>query len=296
MELRSLRYFLTVAGEGNITKAAQLLHITQPALSRQLMQLEAELGVTLLDRSGRHIRLTEAGLLLAHRARQILALSDRTRAELIQGEDGLAGQICIGCGELLSMDELAVWMARFRERYPLVTFDVYSGTADSIQRRMEAGTVDLGLLLEPVDTARYAFLRLGTREQWCVVVREDSELAQRESVTPEDVVAQPVLLPARESVRNELTSWLGDCAQRLRAASTFHLFYNGSAMVRQGMGIALCMKLNCRYEGLKCVPLSPNLELGSVLVWKEGQACSRVTTAFIDHVRQCVKSMDEHTK
>lgn len=153
MELRVLRYFLMVAREENITKAAQLLHVTQPTLSRQLQQLEQELGVTLFRRGKYNISLTEDGMLLKRRAQELVALSDRTMQELTNREQDISGEISIGCGETRNMTLLAEQMTAFRQKYPLVQFSLYSATADDIKERMEAGLLDMGLLMEPVDIA-----------------------------------------------------------------------------------------------------------------------------------------------
>ncbi len=176
-----------VAREENITRAANLLHVTQPTLSRQLMQLEEELGVKLFHRGKHRILLTEEGLLLRRRAEEIVSLSEKTREDLRQREGMLSGKISIGSGELQSSRFLAQLIASFREQYPLVQFELYSGDADSIKERIERGLLDVGLLTEPVDITKYEFLRLPLQEQWGALVREDSPLAAQNAVTPEDL-------------------------------------------------------------------------------------------------------------
>lgn len=291
MELRVLNYFLMVAREENITKAAQLLHVTQPTLSRQLMQLEEELGVKLFDRSSHSIILTGEGMLLKRRAQEMLTLAEKAKAELKQDEESLAGKISIGAGELLSMEELSEWINLFQKKHPLVSFELYSGMADNIKNRMESGTIDLGLLLEPVDTSKYEFIRMKTREEWCALVPVDTALAKKEFVTPEDLVSLPVLLPSRISVRNELSSWLGDYMQNLNVAATFNLTYNAVAMAKKASCVILSLKLHCHYDGMIFVPLKPSLMLSSVLTWKERQIFSPATTAFIEFVKKCSKGI-----
>ena len=165
MELRVLKYFLMVAREEYITRAAEQLHMTQPTLSRQLMQLEDELGVKLFVRSRHNIMLTEDGLLLKRRAQEILSLTEKTKNE-IQKHDELAGEIVIGCGETKSMSVLSEKIRQFREKYPLVTFRIYSANADDVKERIEQGIVDIGLLMEPVDIGKYNFIRMPTNERW----------------------------------------------------------------------------------------------------------------------------------
>ena len=190
MEFRTLKYFLTVAREENITRAAALLHLTQPTLSRQLMQLEEELGVTLFDRGSRaiklfrrsqhHIVLTEAGMLLRRRAQEIVELAEKTARELRPAEE-VTGRISIGSGDLRSMTYLAKLLAAFHRQHPRVQYEIYSGDSDGIKERIEQGLLDMGLLLEPVDTSRYQILRLPVRESWGVLVPEDSPLARRKA-------------------------------------------------------------------------------------------------------------------
>lgn len=166
MELRVLRYFLTVAREENITRAARQLHLSQPTLSRQLMQLEDEFGVRLFHRGGHSISLTQEGLLLKRRAQELLALSEKTVRELSHRENTLAGEIYIGCGETKNMATLAKHMAEFRRENPLVQFSIYSANADDIKERMESGSLDMGLLMEPVDISKYEFIHMPWKERW----------------------------------------------------------------------------------------------------------------------------------
>ena len=202
MELRVLNYFLMVAREENITRAAQLLHVTQPTLSRQLMQLEEELGVQLFHRGKHSVRLTEEGMLLRRRAQELVSLSEKTKQELQCREEVPAGEIAIGCGETKSMSLLSSSMVSFRERYPLVQFSIYSAIADDIKERIEKGLLDMGLLVEPVDISKYEYIRLPVKERWGVLVREDSPLARKASVTPEDLLDIPLIMSRREPVKN----------------------------------------------------------------------------------------------
>lgn len=290
MELRVLNYFLMVAREENITKAANLLHVTQPTLSRQLMQLEEELHVKLFMRNSRNITLTEDGLLLKRRAQELLALADKTKREMIREEE-VSGEITIGSGEMLGMSVLAEIMKEFRKEYPNVHFDVYSGNADRIKDRIENGLLDIGLLLEPVDVAKYEFVRVPGCEQWGVVVREDSPLADREFVEPEDLASQPLIVAKRSNVQNELRNWFGDQADELEIVSTYNLIYNSVMQVKQGMGVLICLKLDMHTDGVRYIPLYPPLELGTVLVWKKNQNFSPAAEVFIKKCKECLKSI-----
>lgn len=289
MELRVLNYFLVAAREENITRAAALLHITQPTLSRQLMQLEEELGVQLFHRGKHSIVLTEEGMLLRRRAQEMVTLSEKTVAELSHRETVLSGEIAIGCGETQSMRFLAKRMQEFQQRNPLVRFHIHSASADDIKEHIEKGIFDMGLLTEPVDIGRYEFLRMPYQEQWGVLTRRDSPLAKLESVRPQDLVGVPLLMVRREQVKKELAGWFGDCYEGLQIAATYNLIVNAASMVKCGFGAALCFDFaSTFYDDLCFVPLTPRLETGSVLVWKKNQAMSTASSRFLETVKNAL--------
>lgn len=275
-----------VARGENITKAAKLLHITQPTLSRQLMQLEEELGARLFNRSNHRIILTEDGMLLKRRAQELISLADKTKREFIREENQLAGEISIGCGELSSVSCLSSLIASFREAYPQVRYELFSGNVDNVKDRMERGLLDIGLFSEPAEISKYEFIRMPVKETWGILVRGDSPLAAKEAVRPEDLAEVPLLTAKRELVQNELVNWFGDYSERMEIIMTYNLLYNAAMMVKQGIGAALCLKLENQFENLCFVPLSPQLELGSVLAWKKNQVFSPAASAFIRHVKR----------
>ena len=291
MEIRVLKYFLLVAREENITKAANLLHLTQPTLSRQLMQLEEELGVQLFRRSKHHIILTEEGMLLRRRAEEIVALADKTKDDLQHREEQLTGTIAVGSGELQSSRFLTQLLTAFQEKNPLVRFAIYSGNSDNIKERIERGLLDVGLLQEPVDISKYGFVRTPCREQWGVLVRDDSELAARENVSPAELASVPLILPERESVQNELFNWFGSYAEGLHITATGNLLYNLASLVRASGGSVLTLNLDCTYEGLRFIPLSPPLESNTVLVWKKAQTFSAAAAALIKFSEKYISGM-----
>ena len=292
MEFRVLKYFLMVAREENITKAAALLHLTQPTLSRQLMQLEAELGVKLFHRSKHSIILTEDGMLLKRRAQEIVSLSDKTVQELSHKEDVLSGEIAIGCGETKNMLFLSEQIRKFRQKYPLVQFSIHSAIADDIKERIEKGILDIGLLMEPVDIGKYEFIRMPQKEKWGILVRKDSELAAKESINPKDLTNVPLIMVKRELVKNELASWFGDYYEGLQIAATYNLILNAASMVERGVGVALCFDLGASfYEDLCFIPLAPTLETGSVLVWKKNQTLGAATSQFMRYLRNAFQAL-----
>lgn len=294
MELRVLRYFLMVAREENITRAANLLHVTQPTLSRQLMQLEEELDTKLFLRSNHNIILTEDGMLLKRRAQEILSLVERTERDFLREEGQLTGKITIGSGDLRSTEFLADLIAAFHRAHPLVRYELYSGNADNIKERIERGLLDIGLLVEPVDIRRYEFLRSPLKEEYGILVPLDSPLAQRDSITLADLAGQSLIAANRELVQNEFAHWYGPGAESLDILITGNLPYNMAMMARAGLGLSLGVHLNEDYHGLRFVPLSPKLESGSVLAWKKAQTLSPAVSAFLDAAKEYIKGIPEH--
>ncbi len=289
MELRVLRYFLAVAREENITKAAGILHISQPSLSRQLMQMEETLGVKLFKRSKHRVILTDEGRLLRRRAQEIVALADKAEKELAKGEDAISGEISIGCGETKNMAYLSQMMVSFRQQYPEVTFEIHTAIADDVKEHIENGVLDFGLMLEPVEISRYHFVRLPLGEKWCVLMRKDSPLAEKEKIMPADLAGIPLMLAKRKSVRNELENWFGEYYNNLNIAVTYNLSYsNRSIMVENHVGVALVHEFENNHKSLCLRPLFPEIENKSVLVWKKNQVFSPAATKFIEWVKNAV--------
>ena len=285
MDLRVLRYFLVVAREENITRAAALLHLTQPTLSRQLMQLEAELGVKLFLRSRYRIILTDDGILLRRRAQELVEMADKVEREFRHRGEELAGEVSIGSGELRSMDHLAGLLASFHAMNPQVTYQIYSGNADNIKERIEQGLLDFGLLLEPVDITKYEFIRMPVIEEWGALVSESSPLAALERLTPEELAEQPLILTRRELVQQEFIHWMGPFADRMEVVAGGNLPYNTALLARNNLGAFITLRLLCAYEGLRFLPLSPPLRAGSVLAWKRTQAISPAAQALIQYIQ-----------
>ena len=295
MELRTLRYFLLAAREENITRAAELLHVTQPTLSRQLMQLERELDTKLFHRGQHNITLTNDGMLLKRRAQELVDLADKTEREFTRTESSLTGELSIGSGETLSMYTLSQWIASFRKENPFVQYDIYSATADEIKDRIEKGILDMGLLVEPVDVSKYELIRMPIKERWGILTQADSDLAQQEYAAPEDLTHIPLLIAKRSQVQDALRGWFGPQFETLEIIGTYNLLYNAAVMVKNGVASALATEHDRTYEGLRFIPLRPTLERGAVLVWKKHSACSPVAAQFFAHVQKCVECMTDDT-
>lgn len=285
MELRVLRYFLAVAREETISRAAEALHVTQPTLSRQMMELEEELGKTLFLRGKRKITLTEEGMFLRKRAQEIVALVEKTEAEFSGPDESISGEVYIGGGETDAMRLIARAAHELRAMHPRITFHLFSGNAEDVTERLDQGLADFGVFIEPADLAKYDFVKLPVRERWGLLMRKDSPLAAKQSVCPEDLSGLPVLLSRQSMVMNEISGWMGDKSGQLHIVSTYNLLYNAALMVEEGLGCALCLDKIIDTSGsspLCFKPLEPKLEVGLALVWKKYQIFSKAAATFLE--------------
>ena len=285
MELRVLKYFLMAAREENITRAAERMHVTQPTLSRQLIQLEDELGVELFKRNKHSISLTEDGMILKQRAQEMISIEEKIFYDLSHKDDTLTGTVSMGCGETQTVDELFSLAAEFRKANPNVIFEVYSGIADDIKLKLESGAVDVGLLIEPVDISKYDFVRMKSRDRWGVLLRRDDPLAEKEYILPEDLSDVPLIMAKRESVRNEIANWFGGYYDGLKTAASCDLLYNTMVLVKNGVGAAIAIEGIGFGDELCFRPLMPQLETGSVMVWKKHRSVSPAVREFIEYIK-----------
>ncbi|MCD8189402.1 MAG: LysR family transcriptional regulator [Clostridiales bacterium] len=289
MEIRVLRYFLTVAREGGINKAAEVLHITQPTLSRQLAGLEDEVGAKLFDRGSRSrgVTLTSEGMLLRRRAEEILSLVDRTQRELAE-QDELEGRILIGCGELAAVQLLPEMISAFRETYPRVTYDIFTATADVVKEQMEQGLVDIGILMEPIEIEKFDFVRLKRQERWVVLMGPDDPLTQKNAVSAADLQGKPLILPARANVRNELYNWLGDTFSQSQVLFTSNLATNSALLVQAGLGYSIVIEGAIPFwdrAKIASRPLSPAIASDSVFAWKRSQPLTPAVARFVEQIK-----------
>ena len=247
MDLRILRYFLTVAKEQSFTKAAEQLHITLPTLSRQLAAFEEELGISLFNRNGRTITLTDEGILLKRRALEMLDLEKRTLEELKGTEEVIDGSITIGCGEFAAVEILAEICKVCREKYPLVQIAIHTATADTVYEMMKKGLVDIGMFLEPVDTEGLDYIRIPESDHWVVGMRPDDPLAGKDFITKQDLLGKPLILPERTGVQSEIANWFGKDFDKLQIAFTSNLGTNAGVMAFYGLGYPVSVAGAARY-------------------------------------------------
>ncbi len=287
LNFQVLTYFLAIANEESITAACEVLHVTQPTVSRQISDLEKDLGVRLFERGPRKITLTKEGMLFKRRAEEILSLINITEEEISQDSQELEGTISIGGGELKSVDYVCRKMAAFQERHPKVFFDFNTTTSDIIKDQMDKGLLDIGILLEPIEIDRYDYFRLPVTENWCVLAHPNSELAQKEYVTPQDLIYEKLILPRRSNIQNELSSWFGKDAGRLHTVAIQNLNSNTAVMVSEGVGTAFTVEtpLIQDFSGIKVLPLKPELSARTVIAWKKNIPLNAATSSFIEFLR-----------
>ncbi len=293
MELRVLNYFLAIAREENFTKAAQQLHITQPTLSRQIAQLEEELGVDLFVRSNHNIILTEDGMILKRRAQEILSLADKTKRDFLHEDENLEGVISIGSGEFLSTRCLTDCIAQFRRKHPLVRYEFYSGNAGNIRDQIERGLLDIGLMSEPIDIRKYEFISMPIKEEWGAFVREDSPLIDKDFIAPQDLVDIPLILPLGDFAESHIGKWFGEYISQIDVIAKGNLLYNEAMMAQSNIGAVIGIRLKSNYDRLRFIPLNPSLKIDTALAWKKEQIFSAATTAFIDFSKQYLKGISD---
>lgn len=289
MELKSLTTFLTVAEKETISAAAKHLHLSQPSLSRQLMELEKELGVTLFTRGNRKITLTEDGLLFRKRAEEIVELLEKTRSEFLSPRDTITGNVSIGAGETYVIQLLGKIIKEIQVEYPNIKFHLFSGNADEVKERLDKGLLDFGVVISPVDVKKYHSLRLPTRDTWGVLMRKDSPLASNEVITPKDLWEVPLITSRQSLVSSELSKWLKKDMNKLTVVATYNLVYNASKLVEEGIGYALTLDklINFTPDSPLCFrKLSPTLESDLAVIWKNTQVFSKASGLFLERMKE----------
>ena len=287
MEIRVLRYFLEVAREGSVTHAAQRLHISQPTLSKQLKDLEAELGKKLFVRGSFSVRLTDEGMLLRKRAEDILDMVDKTTEEFKALGEITGGDIHIGCAESDGIKYLARRIKAVQARYPGIRVHLYSGDTDDLAERLDRGLLDFAVIAQAVDLSRYNFLELPGADAWGVVMRKDAPLAQKEAVCIDDLLDLP-LIASRQGLREDIPKLFAERAGQLNITATLNLTYNGSILAREGLGYVLTFDklVDTSEQSELCFrPLTPRLETKLYIVWKKYQVFTPAAELLLDEMK-----------
>lgn len=291
MEIRVLRNFLIIASEGNITNAANRIHISQSNLSRQVQDLEKELGVKLFIRNSRSVSLTEEGILFQKRAKDIVSMTDRTLQEFSDIRQQIKGTIYIGGGETYGISPLLKTMKLLQDDYPDIRYHMYSGNASDVTERLDRGLLDFGILIQPTDLDKYHSMPLPDKDVWGIVMKKDCPLAQKQTISRQDLLDVP-LICSRQAIRhkgeNPLVNWFGEDFEHLRIIGNYNLGYNAALMVENDMGYLLIIDKIVHpvlTDSLCFRPLAPRVESKLDLVWRKDQILSRPAAKLLEYFR-----------
>jgi len=287
MEIKHLRYFLAVAREENMTKAADMLHVTQPTLSKALKTLENELGKRLFTRHSFSISLTDEGMLLRDRAEDLIAMADRIEQEFITLDDITGGDIYFGLAESYQIKYLAREIRILKSRYPGFTYHITSGDTEQVTEKLDKGLLDFAVLCEKPNTAKYDYVKFPEADIWGAVMPTDHPLAMKKSIKVKDLIGQP-LFCSEQSWNNEIPAWAGDDFERLHLEGSFRLSYNGSLFAQEGLGILLTFKhlVECSEEnGLVFRPLSPKQTSELYLIWHKFPSFTPIAEKFLAQIK-----------
>ena len=290
MEIRVLKYFITIAREQNISAAAEKLHLSQPTLSRQIKDMEDELGKQLFIRGNRKITLTEDGMILRKRAEEILDLVQKAENEIAVSDKLISGEIIIGTGEVDGVRIVAKTAKKLSEQYPNIQYNIISGDSVDIIEKLDKGLIDFAVLVGyAIDISKYDSVKLPNKETWGVLMKNDCVLAQKEYVTAQDLWDKSLIV-SRQAIKGKiLTDWLEKDISQLNIIAYYNLIYNASLMVEEGLGYALCIDkiINITEDSNICFkPFYPNLEAGMDIVWKKYQVFSRASQKFLEALKQ----------
>lgn len=290
IEMRLLHYFLAIAREQNITKAAETLYVTQSTLSKQMMDLEKQLGKQLFIRGKRKLILTEEGIFLRNRAQEILSLVENTESALRTDEQTLSGDISIGCGETIVMDWFAKLFAEFHAGHPDVQFHTHSGDADTVLERLDKGLIDMGLLLGPIRQEKYEYLNLHQKDIFGLLMPKDCSLAEQTEINVDQLKSLPLILAEQTFQGHQDLEWFGTDESVLNIVATYNLIYNATFLVEHGIGYALCLDrlVNMKGRNLTFRPITPELSVGLYVVTKKYQTFSPAAKAFLKQIRDAI--------
>lgn len=295
MEIRVLEYFLALAREQSISGAAKALHLSQPTLSRQLKDLEDELGKTLFERGNRKITLTADGMILRKRADEIVELVTRTQEEFSHSDESVAGTVSIGAGETDAMRVIAKTIKIIQKECPLVHFNIVSGDARSVTEELDKGLIDFALILNTAQASKYDRIEIPLKDKWGVLMRKDSPLAEKTSIDTSDLKDVPLLVSRQAMDRGELAGWFEKSQLKPNIVATYNLIFNASIMVDEGVGVALTLDKLINTAGnstLTFRPLHPSVTLGMNIVWKKYLVFTKAEQLFIKTLQQVIENTD----
>lgn len=287
MELRTMRYFLAVAREENMSRAADLLHVTQPTLSKQLKSLEDELGKKLFTRHSFSIQLTEEGILLRKRAEDLIKMADKITEEFLTLDDVLGGDVYFGLAESYQIRYLAAVIKKFKNLYPELHYHITSGDTEQVTEKLDKGIIDFAVLAQEPNSAKYHYLEFPGADLWGVVMPSDCMLAEKEAICAGDLIGLP-LFCSEQSWRYDIPKWCGNSMELLRLEGSFRLSYNGSLFVKERLGYLLTFQhlIDTHPDsGLVFRPLTPKLESSMYLIWKKYQIFTPIAERLLEMLK-----------
>lgn len=290
MEIRVLRYFLEIAREGNMTRAAETLHVSQPTLSKQMKELESELGKKLFRRGSASVSLTSEGMLLRKRAEDILEMVDKTADEFSALDDITGGEVRVGCAESCQLKYLARAIHRLQEKYPLFRYHLTSGNTEQVTERLDRGLFDFAVIVEPPDLGRYNYLEIPETDVWGLVMKKEHPLAAKKAVAADDLMGLSIIC-SEQSMEADIPRWCGEKADALTLSGTVNLAFNGSVFVREGLGCMLTFEglVNTGTDSELCFrPLTPKLENKMYVIWKKYQIFTPIAELLLDLIKESI--------
>lgn len=295
MEIRVLRYFLEIARAGNMSRAAEAFHVSQPTLSKQMKDLEQELGKKLFRRGSTGLSLTDEGMLLRKRAEDILDMVDKTADEFRALNDISGGEVHIGCAESYQIKYLAQTIQVFKKKYPLFRYHLTSGNTEQVVERLDRGLIDFAVIAEPPNLSKYNYLEVPGVDLWGLVMKKDDALAQKKCIRVNDLMGLPLICSA-QGMKFDIARWCGEKVDMLNLSGTVNLAYNGSVFVREGLGYMLMFNhlVDTGSDSDLCFrPLEPPLETKMYVIWKKYQVFSPISELLLDELKICLH-MQKH--
>lgn len=288
MDTRILRYFLAVAREKNITRASEILHISQPSLSKQLIDFENKLNKKLFVRGKRNITLTEEGTLLYKRAEEIISLIEKTEHEITSDSKIINGNISIGGG--IGLNSITSAASNLVNKYHQIHYHLISCDAEEALEHLDNGTLDFGILIEPVDILKYDYVSLPENNNWGLLMKTDSELAEKPYISPEDIEKIPLIIPKRIGIQRKISSWLKKDINDMNIMATFNLIYtNTSLFVKNGLGYAVSLNNLIQTDensDLCFRPFSPEIKVKFCIAWKKNRTLSKAAEKFLEEIKK----------
>lgn len=291
MEIRVLEYFLAVVREQSISGAAEVLHLSQPTLSRQLKDMEDELGKQLFIRGNRKIKLTDEGNILRRRAEEIVELVKKAEYEIIKNDETISGEISIGSGETYAINTVFDVARKLKEKYPNVRYNITSGDMVDIEEELDKGLYDFCVVVDHIDTSKYNYITLPMKDVWGLLMKKDDEMAKKEFITTEDLKDLPLILSRQSLNGGALVSWLKSNRYKLNIVATYNLLYNAALMVENGIGYALSLDkiVNTTGSSELCFkPLYPKVEVEVSIIWKKNQNFTKLCEKFIEMLENVI--------